>query len=86
MITAPHIFEDLWAEAGRDVSDYVEMMKVSPFYRLFWEDGHRFDYDGDEDDDEDQGTPRMGDRSKHRVISAATARSGTTQRGRRSPG
>ena len=47
VITAPNLFEELFAEAGRDVKDYVELMPVEPFYRLLWEDGVEFDYTGD---------------------------------------
>ncbi len=47
VITAPHIFADLFAAAGRRVEDYVELLPVRPFYRLLWEDGVRFDYTGD---------------------------------------
>jgi len=47
VITAPHIFEDLFREAGRDLRDYVELLPVEPFYRLVWEDGTVFDYNGD---------------------------------------
>ncbi len=46
VITAPHIFEELWAAAGRDVHDDVEFLPVDPFYRLMWEDGDVFDYNG----------------------------------------
>lgn len=46
VITAPNLFDELFEEAGRDVSDYVEMLPVTPFYRLLWEDGLSFDYDG----------------------------------------
>ncbi|MEM7417255.1 MAG: phytoene desaturase [Gemmatimonadota bacterium] len=49
VITAPNLFDELFAEAGRDVKDYVEMIPVAPFYRLLWEDGLSFDYDGDVD-------------------------------------
>jgi len=50
VITAPHCIEELFANAGRRMSDYVEMMPVSPFYRLFWTaDGDTFDYDGNAD-------------------------------------
>jgi phytoene desaturase len=49
VITAPNLFEELFAEAGRDVRDYVELMPVDPFYRLVWEDGTTFDYNGDAD-------------------------------------
>lgn len=47
VITAPHVFEELFQEAGRRLSDHVELVAVEPFYRLQWEDGTRFDYDGD---------------------------------------
>ena len=47
VITAPNLFDELFAEADRDVSDYVELLPVDPFYRLEWEDGTRFDYNGD---------------------------------------
>ncbi len=46
VITAPNLFEELFSEAGRDVREYVEMMPVEPFYRLLWEDGTAFDYNG----------------------------------------
>ena len=29
------------------MSDYVELLPVHPFYRLYWEDGYRFDYSND---------------------------------------
>ncbi|HEX6242908.1 MAG TPA: phytoene desaturase [Polyangiales bacterium] len=47
VITAPHCFEELFELTGRKLSDYVELLPVSPFYRLLWEDGDRFDYVGD---------------------------------------
>jgi phytoene desaturase len=33
--------------AGRRLEDYVELLPVTPFYRLCWEDGVRFDYSND---------------------------------------
>ena len=47
VITAPHCLEELFAVAGRRLSDSVELLPVKPFYRLLWPDGDRFDYDGD---------------------------------------
>ena len=48
VITAPHCIEELFALAGKRMADYVELMPVTPFYRLFWTaDGATFDYDGD---------------------------------------
>jgi phytoene desaturase len=49
VITAPQCLEELWSEAGRRMSDDVELLPVSPFYRLLWSDGDRFDYSGDGD-------------------------------------
>jgi phytoene desaturase len=48
VITAPHCLEELWAEAGRAMADDVELLPVTPFYRLHWlDDGHGMDYTGD---------------------------------------
>lgn len=47
VITAPHCLEELFEISGRRMQDYIELMPVTPFYRLLWEDGDRFDYDGD---------------------------------------
>ncbi len=47
VITAPMIFEELFSETGRVLADYVEMIPVDPFYRLIWEDGDTFNYNGD---------------------------------------
>lgn len=49
VITAPHCIEELFALNDRDMNDYVELLPVSPFYRLKWTDGTSFDYVGDED-------------------------------------
>lgn len=48
VITAPHCIEELFHIAGRRMEDYVELLPVTPFYRLHWTaDGTSFDYDGD---------------------------------------
>ncbi len=48
VITDPSALEELWAASGRKLADYVELLPVSPFYRLGWEDGYRFDYVNDQ--------------------------------------
>jgi len=48
VITAPHCLEELFAVAGKSMRDYVELLPVHPFYRLFWEDGYEFDYSDDD--------------------------------------
>ena len=47
VITAPQCLEELFTESGRKMSDYVELLPVTPFYRLIWPDGAQLDYDGD---------------------------------------
>ena len=48
VITDPSCLEELFALSGRKLSDYVELLPVSPFYRLEWEDGVAFDYVNDQ--------------------------------------
>jgi phytoene desaturase len=47
VITAPQILEELFALGGRAMADYVELLPVTPFYRLCWEDGYWLDYTND---------------------------------------
>ncbi|WP_051881786.1 phytoene desaturase [Parvularcula oceani] len=49
VITDPTCLEEVFAAGGRKLSDYAELLPVSPFYNLRWEDGTQFDYvqDGD---------------------------------------
>lgn len=47
VITAPHCLREIFALSGRSLDDYVKLLPVEPFYRLFWEDGYRFDYSAD---------------------------------------
>ncbi len=47
VITAPFLFEELWALCGKRMADDVELRPVAPFYRIVFDDGERFDYSGD---------------------------------------
>ncbi|MEZ5417659.1 MAG: phytoene desaturase family protein [Vicinamibacterales bacterium] len=47
VITAPGCLEELFSLAGERMADHVDLLPVMPFYRLFWEDGHTFDYSND---------------------------------------
>jgi phytoene desaturase len=47
VVTDPTCLEELFALSGRRLADYVELMPVTPFYRLHWEDGTTFDYSND---------------------------------------
>ena len=48
VITDPTAIEELFELAGKPMRDYVELLPVSPFYRLAWEDGTVFDYANDQ--------------------------------------
>jgi phytoene desaturase len=54
VITAPDCLRELFILAGKSMDDYVELLPVNPFYRLFWEDGYQFDYSADALSLEDQ--------------------------------
>lgn len=48
VITAPFMFDDLWAAAGKRREEYVRFVPCDPFYRIFNHEGRAFDYNGDE--------------------------------------
>jgi phytoene desaturase len=47
VITAPFMFEDLWALCGKRLSDDVDLRPVAPFYRIRFDNGETLDYSGD---------------------------------------
>jgi phytoene desaturase len=47
VITAPFMFDDIFAAAGRNREDYVKFVQCDPFYRIFNHAGRKFDYNGD---------------------------------------
>ncbi len=47
IITAPHVFEDLWTACGGVLSDDVELLPCDPFYRIRFDDGTVFSYSAD---------------------------------------
>jgi phytoene desaturase len=48
VITDPSCVDELFSLSGRSRADYVDLIPVSPFYRLLWPDGSRFDYVNDQ--------------------------------------
>lgn len=48
VITDPDCLKELWALSGHDIAEDVDLRPVTPFYRLLWDDGSRFDYSNDE--------------------------------------
>ena len=49
IVTVPHLFDELWALAGRNFRDEVDLRELDPFYRIRFADGDHFDYSGDPD-------------------------------------
>ena len=47
IVTAPFLFEELWALCGKRFSDDVTLKPLDPFYRIRFDDGSWFDYSGD---------------------------------------
>jgi phytoene desaturase len=48
VITAPFMFDDIWALAGKKREDYFEMVECNPYYRIFNSDERKLDYNNDE--------------------------------------
>ncbi len=49
VITDPDCLKELWALTGHDLAEDVDLVPVTPFYRLSWPDGTVFDYSNDEE-------------------------------------
>lgn len=49
VITDPNCLRELWELTGSDMAVDVDLMPVTPFYRLSWPDGTVFDYLDDDD-------------------------------------
>ncbi len=49
VITAPHLFDELFELFGKDRRDYFDLVPVDPFYRVVFPDGRHFDYVGDDE-------------------------------------
>ena len=49
IVTAPFLLDELWALCGRSLADDVDIVPITPFYRIRFDDGAVFDYTGDAD-------------------------------------
>lgn len=47
LITAPDILRSVFAAAGRRMEDYLELIPLDPYYRIYFHDGTFLDYTGD---------------------------------------
>jgi phytoene desaturase len=44
VLTAPHLFQELFTLFGENMSDYVTLVQPDPWYRFHYHDGETFDY------------------------------------------
>ncbi|MEM1102928.1 MAG: phytoene desaturase family protein [Pseudomonadota bacterium] len=54
IVTAPYLFEELWALCGRRLEDDVKLVSMDPFYKIRFDDGFVFSYSGDDDEMREQ--------------------------------
>ena len=47
-VTAPYLFEELFSLFNKKISDYVDIVPLSLWYRFVFSDGDTFDYSGHE--------------------------------------
>ena len=47
LITAPHIIDSIFSAAGKNLQEYVDLMPLDPYYRIYFHDGTHIDYVGD---------------------------------------
>ncbi len=47
LITATDIIDSVFASAGKSMHDYIDLMPLDPFYRVYFHDGTHIDYSGD---------------------------------------
>ncbi|MDA0684386.1 MAG: phytoene desaturase family protein [Bacteroidetes bacterium] len=47
LVTAPSIVRAIFEAADRRLEDYVDLVPLDPFYRIFFHDGTHMDYNGD---------------------------------------
>lgn len=46
LITAPDIIQSVFRAAGRDIHDYLDLVRLDPYYRIYFHDGSQIDYSG----------------------------------------
>ncbi|MEJ2540616.1 MAG: NAD(P)-binding protein, partial [Gemmatimonadota bacterium] len=47
LVTSPGVVDSVFQAAGRSIHDYVEMIPLDPYYRIYFHDGTHIDYVGD---------------------------------------
>ena len=54
VITAPYLFDELFLLYNKKISDYVKIIPLDLWYRFVFNDGEKFDYNGDDKAMEEQ--------------------------------
>lgn len=49
IVTVPQVFEQLWAECGRDFHQDVDLRAIDPYYEIRWRDGSKLQVVPDDD-------------------------------------
>lgn len=49
LITAPELIDSVFRAGGRHMTDYVDLVPLDPYYRIYFHDGSHIDYVGDVD-------------------------------------
>ena len=47
VVTAPFLFEELFALCGKNISDFLQFVPLDPYYQIRFHDGNLFNYSGD---------------------------------------
>ena len=47
IITAPDLIDDVFGATGARTGEYVDIVPLDPFYRIYFADGRHYDYSGD---------------------------------------
>ena len=47
IITAPDLVDDVFAATGASTGEYVNLVPLDPYYRIYFDDGRHYDYSGD---------------------------------------
>jgi phytoene desaturase len=50
LITAPSLIRGVFESAGKRMEDYLDLLPLDPFYRVYFHDGTHIDYTGDRDE------------------------------------
>ena len=47
LITAPEVIQSVFEVAGKRLEDYLDLIPLDPYYRIYFHDGSQIDYSGD---------------------------------------